>query len=378
MKKLIVIAGSVTTYSLYLSRLLRPLSKDLDVIVYMDILPDEDISYSRIEYRTLPFVRRPSFIKDFVVLINLCWQISQERHSLVLSLTPKAGLLSAMSATLLRLLSAGPAFVHIFQGEVWSNKTGIKRRLLKSADIFIALAIKDIIVVSRSELTFLRGEKVLGLNQGECLGHGSICGVDEARFCDKQKKGASTRIELGISESKVVFGYVGRVCEDKGIRDLLKAYQTISKLFTDVVLLIVGPVENSDLYKEMIRPGVIHVPQVSDPAKYFSVIDTFIMPSYREGFGLAVIEAGAMGIPVIATDIYGLRDASNFPEGCLFFEPGDVERLVSHMIFSLEQKERCIEQASRHKEYVLNNYRESKVVEQYKKYILQRADSRYQ
>ena len=151
------------------------------------------------------------------------------------------------------------------------------------------------------------------------LGSGSISGVNLHRFDPFRWNGearASSRLELGIPSDALVIVFVGRVTRDKGIVELTQAFLDLSAKYPNLFLLLVGPFEpDLDPLPMSTRATIEKNPRIRstgfcpEPERYLGTADIFCLPSHREGFGSVVVEAGAMGLPAVATDIIGLQDA---------------------------------------------------------------------
>jgi glycosyltransferase involved in cell wall biosynthesis len=172
---------------------------------------------------------------------------------------------------------------------------------------------------SASQRAFLINEKVVAASKISMLGAGSVGGVDLERFnlsVFGRERVAAIRRELGISRQSSVILFVGRLTKDKGIRELVSAFQMLHRDRKDVELILVGPFEpeRDPLPQETLNAlsdnRNIHVIGFSpEPEKYMALADVFCLPSYREGFGSVIIEAAAMGLPSVASRVVGLVDA---------------------------------------------------------------------
>jgi glycosyltransferase involved in cell wall biosynthesis len=242
---------------------------------------------------------------------------------------PKTGLLAMNAAFFARV----PVRIHTFTGQVWVTRTGFWRFLLKTMDRVIALSATDVYADSPSQRDFLLEQKVI--RSGKVLGDGSVSGVDSELFRPNTGFRRSIRDRFGISEETVVFGFVGRLNRDKGIYDLVNAFESLP-VEADACLLFVGADEEGieqQVREALCRNAVasnvwkkIHFAgHTSEPERFYAAFDVFCMPSYREGFGSSVIEAAACGVPALVSRIYGLTDAVAEGETGLMHDPGDIE-----------------------------------------------------
>lgn len=283
----------------------------------------------------LPIVRKPSPLKDMLIFFQLCVLFQREKFDIVHSIMPKTGMLAMVAAWIVRV----PIRIHTFTGQVWVLRKGIHRFLFKWIDKLIGIFSTCVLADSPSQRDFLINEKVLPKGKAKVIGAGSICGVDPSRFHQDSNKRKVIRNELGISlESKVIL-YVGRLNRDKGVLDLATAFHSIAKNNQSVELLLVGTVEDVpfDQIQEICsteRNRLHHVEFSSTPEHYMMAADIFCLPSYREGFGLTIIEAAACGIPTVASRIYGIIDAVSDEKTGLLFQAGDVN-ILTRLILKL-------------------------------------------
>ncbi|MDA8109614.1 MAG: glycosyltransferase family 4 protein [Betaproteobacteria bacterium] len=262
----------------------------------------------------LPIARVISPLSDLRALFALWRLLRRERVDIVHSTTPKAGLLSAIAG----LLAGVPVRLHTFTGQAWVELEGWRRRVAVAADRLIVALNTRCYADSASQREFMEAQGVAPPGAVMVLGAGSLAGVDPNVF-DRERNaeaGRATRARLGIGAQDKVIVFVGRVTRDKGIVELVQAFQRLSGRMAGVHLVLVGPEEpERDPLPEATReavarePGIHAVGYESDPEHYLASADLICLPSYREGFGNVVIEAAAMGLPAVGTRIPGLRDA---------------------------------------------------------------------
>jgi glycosyltransferase involved in cell wall biosynthesis len=216
--------------------------------------------------------------------------------------------------------------------------------LLKWADRFIVKLATSVMADSPSQRNFLVAEGVLPQGKVQVIGTGSICGVDAVRFRPDNGAKQKIRTELGIEPDAKVILFVGRLNRDKGMLDLAAAFEALAKQYPDVVLLLVGAEEDVPFSQiqnicHKKRDRLHHVGFTVTPEYYMASADVFCLPSYREGFGMTIIEAAACGVPAVASDIYGITDAVANGETGLLFTAGDVGALTDALIKLLNDNE---------------------------------------
>jgi glycosyltransferase involved in cell wall biosynthesis len=252
---------------------------------------------------------------------------------MVHSMTPKAGMLCMLAAWICRV----PRRVHTFTGLVWPTATGIKRRILMVTDWLTCACATHVIPEGKGVMDDL--QRHITRKPMKVLGYGNVRGVDMEAF--------SRRSEVMTEAAKLrrddlfTFIFVGRIVGDKGINELVQAFIRLQKVKPNVRLLLVGNYEaNLDPVKpetkELIdtTPSIEAVgPQYGDDLKaYYAASDCFVFPSYREGFPNTVMEAGAMDLPSIVTDINGSREIINNGENGIIIPSKDAEALYSAML----------------------------------------------
>jgi len=272
---------------------------------------------------------------DILALLQLSVFFRRQHTQIAHSTTPKAGLLTALAA----FFAGVPVRLHTFTGQPWVDMRGPKRWLTRASDRLIGMLNTRCYTDSASQREFLIEQGIADASRLFCIGAGSLAGVDVQRFDPNrflQSQRESMRQLLGIPSDAPVLLFVGRITVDKGVRELLEAFQWLKATGSDVHLVLVGPIDagsgvvGSILLSQIEHLLDVHVVGYTDsPESYLSIADILCLPSYREGFGTVVIEAAAMGVPTIGTEIYGLSDAVVHGETGLLVPPRNVEELAS-------------------------------------------------
>ena len=284
--------------------------KGYEVISLSSPGPELDI-LKTVGHKTIPvpMERRMSPFKDLVSLFRLIKAFIKEKPYIVHSMTPKAGMLCMLAAWITRV----PRRVHTFTGLVWPTATGMSRRILMITDWITCACATHVIPEGRGVMNDLQTH--ITKKPMRVLGYGNVRGVDMQRF--------SMRPEIIESAAKIckngvfTFLFVGRIVRDKGINELVNAFQRLNLEFPDTRLLLVGAYEEKS---DPIKPESVQVINANsnidhvgikredDLVAYYAASDCFVFPSYREGFPNTVMEAGAMRLPCIVTDINGSRE----------------------------------------------------------------------
>lgn len=335
-KTICIVATVPMVLHFFMTAHIKALAQDYDITL---LAPGTEKDVEGLLFEGVRFVpydieRKISLVQDIRSLAVLWRFLRAERFDGALSLMPKSGLIAMLAG----FLSRTPFRAHIFTGQVWATKQGLGRKLLMFLDRLLAAAATHVLADSHSQKAFLIESGITSANKLRVLGKGSISGVDTQRFRPNRSIRDSYRLQLGIPDTAIVFLFVGRVNRAKGICDLAQAFRQMAEQHTDVHLVVAGP-DDDGLDQELaglLAPvsGQFHrVGFTTSPECYMAMADVFCMPSYREGFGSAVIEAAAVGLPGMVSRIYGLTDAVEEDVSGVFHEPGDIEDI--HRTLSL-------------------------------------------
>lgn len=280
-----------------------------------------------------PIERSISIWKDLKALMALRKIFKQEKFVSTHSVTPKAGLLSAVASWSVGI----KVRIHIYTGQVWATRKGFMHWFLKQMDKMIALFDNHLLVDGEAQRQFLIREGVLKPSNSRVLANGSICGVRLERFNISDKIRYDERAKFGFSNEDVVYIFLGRLNHDKGIDELYSAFNRLVIECPAAKLLLYGNDEegyeakatNFDNLRR--NENFFYLGATQNPFDALQAGDVFVLPTWREGFGSSVIEAQALALPVITSDAYGVVDASVENETGLRCHVGDVESLYKCM-----------------------------------------------
>ena len=330
--KIFFVATVEFTVNAFLLNHFRLLSEHFDLTLIVNTSDPDFLSKQGIRVHVIPMniAREANIQSDLCCLFKLIVILLKNKPSALQSITPKGVVLAMLAG----FISFVPFRVHTFTGQVWASKKGMARFVLKNIDRLIGLLANLYIIDSPSQRDFLIKERVVSDQKSVVFGSGSVAGVDLDRFKFSQKSAHDVRESLEIPEAAFVFMYLGRLAKDKGIMDLVSAFSELAR--ENVYLLMVGPEEGgladqiTKKYSSVIA-NIRFVGLTSESERYLAAADALCLPSYREGFGTVLIEAGAMGLPVIASNIYGINDAVVDRETGLLHPPKDVKAIVACM-----------------------------------------------
>lgn len=201
------------------------------------------------------------------------------------------------------------------------------------------------------------------------LGYGNVRGIDLQYYsCTKEvlDEAEKIRLSLGIAPSSLVFTFVGRLVRDKGINELVATFDKLYKQFTDIHLIFVGhderkldPLNNNTLRIINNNPHIHAVGEKGDVRPWYAASDVLVFPSYREGFPNVVIEAGAMGLPSIVTDINGSREIIRQNENGVIIPSQDADALYQTMNKFINHPQRIKEMGEKARPLVASRYEQS-------------------
>jgi glycosyltransferase involved in cell wall biosynthesis len=274
-----------------------------------------------------------SIRKDIAALVRITRLLRRGRFDMVHSITPKAGLLAMVGG----LLARTPVRLHTFSGQVWATRAGLSRALLKNLDRLLAASATFTIADSSSQRDFLVQERVVAASKSTVLGNGSLGGVDCVKFHPDVDARCRIRRELGIPSEDMVLLFVGRLNRDKGVLDLAQAFARIAQVRNNVRLLVVG-IDEQEMRPAMrsaIEPHTerLHfVDFTGEPEAFMAASDVLCLPSYREGFPTVIVEAAAVGLPSVASRIYGVIDTMEEGRTGLSHAPRDTNAIAETLL----------------------------------------------
>lgn len=280
----------------------------------------------------VPMQRRISPLKDIVSLWRLVKVFRKEKPDMVHSITPKAGLLSMMAAWICRV----PVRVHTFTGLVFPTATGLKQKILILTDRITCACATHIVPegegVKNDLINYRITKKPL-----KVLGFGNIKGIDLDRFNPELENVKSEAAKIR-KKGVFTFIFIGRLVREKGINELVEAFKQVNARYPDTRLLLVGryeqdidPLKPETIAEINSNPAIEAVGEQSDVRQWLLASDALVFPSYREGFPNVVIEAGAMNLPSIVTDINGSRDIITDGENGIIIPPRQSDSLQRAM-----------------------------------------------
>jgi len=305
--------------------------------------------------------RNISLIRDFISFILLMRLFLTLKPQIVHSITPKAGLLSMAAGYFTKV----PVRMHTFTGLIFPTRTGFSHWLLKNMDRltcrFATYVIPEGEGVKRDLIRYKITNKTLNV-----IGNGNVNGVNTTYFSKVSVSNEvlqQTREMWQIKPEDFVYIFVGRLVKDKGINELVAAFKQIQTKKQDVKLILVGPFEPElDPLQELTlneiktNPGIITTGFQEDVRPYYSISHCLVFPSYREGFPNVVMQAGAMGLPSVVTDINGCNEIIEPEHNGLIIPTKNTKALEEAMLRIVEESTLTKKLASNARESILSRF----------------------
>lgn len=278
---------------------------------------DEVSQFEEIQVHPLAMTRTISPFADLMSLWNFYNLCKKHKPKIVHSHTPKAGIIGMLGAK----LAGVPIRLHTVAGMPLMEATGMKRKVLDFVEKLTYRAATKVYPNSRGLYDFILDHNFTQKDKLAVLANGSSNGIDTTFFSQahfKESDNQNLRQSLGIDETDFLFIFVGRLVGDKGLNELITAFVNLSKSMTSsnhVKLLLVGsfeseldPLNQKTLVEIKNNLNIISVGFQKDIRPYMAISDALVFPSYREGFPNVVMQAGAMGLPSIVSDINGCNE----------------------------------------------------------------------
>lgn len=297
----------------------------------------------------ISFERPISPLRDLVSLYKLWVCLKKEKPTIVHSITPKAGLITMLAGK----MASVPIRIHTFTGLIFPSKTGVMKVLLIMMDRLLCWSATHVYPEGNGVKNDLIAYKITR-KPLKVIANGNVNGIDTSYYSKdnfSEMTLSQIRTSLGIDDSDFVFVFVGRLVGDKGINELVKAFSTFKTTsfknydLSSIKLILVGGTEKNldPLFLETTaliesNPNIISVGFQIDVRSFYGISNALVFPSYREGFPNVVLQAGAMELPSIVTDINGSNEIIINGENGIIIPKEDVEALQSAMIELVENK----------------------------------------
>lgn len=317
----------------------------------------------------IAMTRQITPLQDLKSLWQLFWFLKKEKPFIVHSHTPKAGTIGMIAAK----LAGVPNRLHTVAGLPLLETTGNKRKLLGFVEKITYACATKVYPNSVGLKDIIIKEKFCNPNKLKVIGNGSSNGINTDFFSpqsisEEQKRTLKT--QLAISEDTFVFVFVGRIVADKGINELIIAFTQLLAEDKKCKLLLVGPFEKEldPLLPEteatiLTSENILSVGYQNDVRPYFAISDCLVFPSYREGFPNVVLQAGAMELPAIVSNINGCNEIVVSGENGILVEPKSTEAVYQAMKSILENNELTVRLKNNARHRIVSRYQQQVVWE---------------
>lgn len=280
---------------------------------------------------TVEMQRHISPLKDIKSLWQMIRVFRKEKPRMVHSMTPKAGLLCMIAGK----LTGVPIRVHMFTGLVFPTSKGLKRKILMATDWLTCACATHVLPEGEGVKRDLL-ENGITKKPIKVLGYGNCRGIDLKRF-DRTPEVMAAAKQIR-RDDKFTFIAIGRLVGDKGINELVQAFTRLNNEYPDTRLILVGsyepdldPIDPATVKEIDTNPVIEAVGQQNDVRPWLAAADCAVLASYREGFPNVVIEAGAMGLPQVVTDINGANEIIIEDKNGTIVPPRDSDALFDAM-----------------------------------------------
>lgn len=351
-KKKIIRVTTVADSICFYSDLIPALQKDYEVVGVSSPGKElDELSEKGIRTIEVAMERRISVVSDIKSLWKMYKVLRKESPYIVHSITPKAGLITMIASWLCRV----PVRIHTFTGLVWPTAKGIQRRILMATDWLTCACATHVIPEGEGVKADLLNHHITS-KPIKVLGYGNVRGVDMEYFKPEPRN----------TEDVFTFVFIGRIVKDKGINELVAAFKRVNEKHKHVRLVLVGPKEE-DL--DPILPetateihsnnAITEVGSQKDVRPFYQNADALVFPSYREGFPNVVLEAGAMGLPSIVTDINGSREIIVESKNGTIIPPHDEQALYEAMLNWVENPQEVASMAANARKMISERFEKS-------------------
>lgn len=352
---------------------LKFLSNFYDVVAVSSDGPELDNIRIREGVRTevVSMERHISIFKDIISLVKMICLFLREKPLIVHSLTPKAGLISMLAA----YITGVPIRMHTYTGLIFPSSTGLKKKVLIMAEKVLCFCANYINPEGQGVKRDLLNYKIT-TKELHVIGNGNVRGIDINYFsCNQDVIINAKKLMRGDS---FTFCFVGRVVNDKGVTELIHAFVKLLSENNRIRLFLVGRYEQNldPLPKEIINTidhndHIFLFGQQEDVRPFYVASDVFVLPSYREGFPNVVLEAGAMGIPSVVTDINGSNEIITNNYNGMIVPSHNMMKLYDAMKFCVNNPKEVRRMADNSRPLIIERYEQKalwkKMLSEYEK-----------
>jgi glycosyltransferase involved in cell wall biosynthesis len=329
--------------------------------------PEEQLfktaNFNKVKSYGIVMKREISILQDFLSLFKLMVCFYQNKPDIVHGNTPKGSFLSMIASWVCRV----PTRVYYVHGLRYQGSIGVKKKILIYMEKISCKLATDIFAVSTGvkEVMYEDGITKKKIN---IIWNGSINGINSDFFNPDIIEIIDLKEQYSIEKDDFVFGFVGRIVADKGINELVWAFKNLNEFYPDIKLLLVGVFEHSldpllpEIKVEIEQnKNIIVVGFQEDVRPFYKLMNLFVFPSFREGFGISLMEAAAMNIPSISSDIIGCNEIIEHNMNGFLIPSKNKEALLEKMKFSIENKDKINVMSTLTRDIILSKFEQKQL-----------------
>ena len=325
-----------------------------------DVIENEECTH-----QIIPLTRKITPFSDLVAVFRLYLILVKVKPRIVHTHTPKAGIVGMIASFLARV----PIRLHTVAGLPLLESVGVKRIVLNHVEKVTYMCSTKVYPNSYGLKRIIVQNGFTTKDKLKVIGVGSSNGIDTSHFNPgifSHRENHELRQELGIEKKDFIFIFIGRLVGDKGINELTQAFNELCFELKDIKLLLVGPFEDDlDPLKNKTKllisnhDKIISVGYQDDVRPYLAISHSLVFPSYREGFPNVVLQAGAMGLPSIVTDINGCNEIIKAEYNGIIIPSKDIESLKRAMSRIVQDRDVYLECSENARKEIVNNYEQN-------------------
>ncbi len=374
MKKICIVTTMWSSINNWIKPFLNEYAKrgvDVSIVCNMDAEYEKNLKeeYPFIHTYPIPFPRGISVLGSIKSIRLLTKLFKKEKFDMVQYSTPNASMYASVAAKLAKI----PVRLYCQWGMVYVTMSGIKRKIFETIERMVCHFSTQIQPDSKGNLEFCRKEGLYDEKKSLVIWNGSAKGLDLTAFDVSKKAEYAKEIKeiYNIPENVPVIGFVGRLGKEKGCNELFTAFRSLKEQFPELKLIFVGPIEKEDTIEPELLTyfrecdDIIKTGRVTNVEKYTSAMDVFVLPSYREGFGMSVIEASAMEVPVIVTKYPGPSSATEEGVTGISVAVKDVDALTLAIADLLKDSEKRLAMGRAGRTFVEHNFDQKEFIKRY-------------
>ncbi|WP_445457176.1 glycosyltransferase family 4 protein [Flavobacterium sp. HNIBRBA15423] len=364
-KKKIFIITTIPLSFIFFKGQLSLLKEEFEVTLISS--PEESLFETAEQYKVnrhgILMKREIALFNDFVSLIKLISYFFKNRPDIVHGNTPKGSFLSMIASWFCKV----PTRIYYVHGLRYQGANGFKKKLLIYMERISCKLATDIFAVSNGvkEVMYEDGVTTKKIN---VIWNGSINGIDSDFFNLEIVNCINLQKQYQIKENDFVFGFIGRIVADKGINELVLAFKKVNQLYPNTKLVLVGNYEDEldpllpKVKKEIDKnKSIIIAGFQKDIRPFYKLMNLFVFPSYREGFGISLMEAAAMSVPAISSNIIGCKEIIDNEVNGYLIPSKDEKALFEKMKFCIENQNKIKQMASVTRDIILSKFEQKQL-----------------